>query len=255
MKTMYTSFLVGNRTKWMLMSLVLAVVLLFTHQDATADLLPVNLGSAGSFGVLAGNTIASANGGKIHGGVGVWPGTGFAPGTPPVIVTGIAHLDDLFSAQAQADLTIAYNNAAGRPNATVISGNLSGQTLAPGLYKSLSSFAITSGDLTLDAQDDPNAVWIFQMPSTLTVGSGHQVILTGGAQARNIFWQVGGSVILGGTSAVKGNILAHGSITMGKGAILDGSALALSGAVTLNGNTITRQPLHSDQPWRELLLD
>ena len=99
MKTMYTSFLVGNRVKWMLMGLALAVVLLFPHQDATAGLVaPVNLGSAGSFGALAGTKIGSANGGKIHGDVGVWQGTVFVPGVPPVIVTGTVHLDDLFCA-------------------------------------------------------------------------------------------------------------------------------------------------------------
>ena len=115
---------------------------------------------------------------------------------------------------------------------------LGGLTLAPGLYKSASgAFAITSVDLTLDAQGNPNAVWIFQMASTLTVGTGRQVILAGGAQARNIFWQVGSSATLETTSVFKGNILAYTAITVKTGARLDGSALARNAAVTLDGNT------------------
>ena len=210
MKTMSTSLLVVNRAKWMLMGLVLAVVLLFPHQEATAGQAPVNLGSAGSFAVLAGTTITSTGGGTIEGDVGVSPGNAFVAGFPPVIVNGTIHLGDPIAAQAQADLTTAYNDAAGRTLDVIVSdGELGGQTLAPGLYKSTpGSFGITSVDLTLDAHGDPNAVWIFQMASTLTVGNGRQVILAGGAQAGNIFWQVGSSATLGTTSVFKGNILA-----------------------------------------------
>ena len=244
MKTMYSSLLVVNRAKWMLMGLVLAVVLLFPHQDATAGQAPVNLGSAGSFAVLAGTTITSTAGGTINGDVGVWPGTDFVAGVPPVIVNGTVHLGDSIADQAQGDLTTAYNDAAGR---TLVSshptGELGGKTLAPGLYKSASgSFDITSVDLTLDAQGNPNAVWIFQMASTLTVGTGRQVILAGGAQACNIFWQVGSSATLGTTSVFKGNILASTAITVKTGARLDGRALARNAAVTLDGNTLTKQP-------------
>ena len=114
MKTMYTSLLVVNRAKWMLMGLVLAVVLWFPHQEAMAGQAPVNLGSAGNFAILAGTTITSTNGGTINGDVGVWPGTGFVVGVPPVIVTGTVHLGDPFAALAQGDLTTAFNDAAGR---------------------------------------------------------------------------------------------------------------------------------------------
>ena len=138
MKTMYSPLLVVTRAKWMLMGLVLAVVLLFPHQDATASQAPVNLGSAGSFAVLAGTTITSTNGGTINGNVGVWPGTTFVVGVPPVIVNGTIHLGDPIAAQAQGDLTTAFNDAAGRTlDAVLISaGDLGGKTLAPGLYKS-----------------------------------------------------------------------------------------------------------------------
>ena len=145
------------------------------------------------------------------------------------------------SEQAKLDLTVAYNDAAGRTVAPItVAGNIGGQTLAPGLYKSTSSLAISSGDLTLDAQGDANAVFIFQIASSLTTTSGRQVILSGGAMASNIFWQVGSSATLGTTSVFKGNILADQSITLTTGATLDGRALARIGAVTLDSNTVTK---------------
>ena len=120
-----------------------------------------------------------------------------------------------------------------------MSGNLGGQTLAPGLYKSTSSLAISSGDLTLDAQGDANAVFIFQMASTLTTTVGRQIILSGGAKAGNVYWQVGTSATLGTTSVFKGNILADQSITLTTGATLNGRALTRIGAVALDSNAIT----------------
>lgn len=248
MITMDTKLVAVKRAKWMLMALSLWVVLFFTHQGATAGQEPVNLRSADSFAVLAATQVTSTNGGAINGDVGVWPGTTFEVGVPPVTVNGTVHLGDPVAAQAQADLTTAYNDAAGRTLDVIVvaDGELGGKTLAPGLYRSApGSFAITSVDLTLDAQGNPYAVWIFQMPSsTLTVGNGRKVILAGGARAGNIFWQVGSSATLGTTSVFKGNILALASITVNTGASLDGRALARTGAVTLDGNTITEQPLH-----------
>ncbi|HEY6572783.1 MAG TPA: ice-binding family protein, partial [Candidatus Eisenbacteria bacterium] len=122
--------------------------------------------------------------------------TGFPPGT----VTGTIHANDAAAAQAQSDLTVAYNDAAGRTtNPIAISGDLTGLTLTPGLYKSTSSLAIT-GTVTLNALGDANAVFIIQIASTLTTGPGSQVILTGGALASNIIWQVGTSATLGTNS-------------------------------------------------------
>jgi hypothetical protein len=257
MKTMYTSLLVVNRAKWMLMGLVLAVVLLFPHQGAIAGQATVNLGSARSFAILAGTTITSTGVGTIDGDVGVSPGTAIT-GITPGMVNGNIYAGGPIAAQAQADLTTAYNDAMGRSGATLITdGQLGGKILSPGLYKPdpPASFAITAGNLTLDAQGDPNAVWIFQITTTLTLGGARQVILAGGAQARNIFWQVGSSATLGENSVVKGNILAHDAITMTGGARLDGRALARTAEVTLISNTITKKGLYSDQPWRILLMD
>jgi len=215
----------------------LAVVAMFVSHEATAVEAMVPLGSAATFGVLAASTVTSTGGTTVNGDLGVSPGT-TVTGAP--IVNGTLHLGDPIAAQAQLDLTIAYNDAAGRTVAPIsVAGNLGGQTLAPGLYKSASSLEITSGDLTLDAQGDPNAVWVFQMGSTLITTVGRQVILTGGAQAANIFWQVGSSATIGGSSVFKGNILALASITMNTSATLDGRALARTGAVALDANTIT----------------
>jgi hypothetical protein len=157
------------------------------------------------------------------------------------MVNGAMHAGDAAAAQAQLDLTTAFNDAAGRTvGAVTVAGNLGGQTLTPGLYKSTSSLEISSGDLTLDAQGSPNAVFIFQMASTLTTTAGRQVILSGGAKAANIFWQVGSSATLGTTSVFKGNILADQSITLTTGATLDGRALARIAGVALAANTITK---------------
>src|SRR4029077_16221945 len=153
-------------------------------------------------------------------------------GFPPGTLTGSMHGADPASAAGMADLTIAYNDAAGRTLAPVtLAGNLGGLTLPPGLYKSTSSLAISSGDLTLDAQGDANAVFIFQMASTLTTTTGRAVILSGSAKAANVFWQVGSSATLGTTSVFKGTILADQSISLNTGASLTGRALARAGAV------------------------
>ncbi|MCL7487699.1 MAG: ice-binding family protein [Desulfobulbaceae bacterium] len=262
MKTMNTQSLpVMTRAKWIIQGLVLTAALFVPYQDATADQTLVNLGSADSFAVLAATTITSTSGGTINGDVGVWPGAAFVVGVPPVKVNGTLHLGDPIAAQAQGDLTTAYNDAAARTLDVIVvsDGELGGKTLAPGLYKSApGSFAMTSADLTLDARGDPNAVWIFQMASTLIVGNGRQVILAGGAQANNIFWQVGSSATLGTTSVFKGNILAYTAITVMTGAVLTGRALARNAAVTLDSNTISVTPTDAmgpDQPWRILLMN
>ena len=220
------------------LSIGLAVAVMFLRSDATAVQAPVPLGSAATFGVLAATTVTSSGATTIDGDLGVSPGNTVS-GAPTV--SGTTHLGDPTAAQAQLDLTIAYNDAAGRTlDSVLVAGNLGGQTLAPGLYTSGTSLEITSGDLTLDAQGDPDAVWIFQMASTLVTTDGRQVILSGGAQAANVFWQVGSSATIGGSSVFKGNILAHTSITMNSsGTVLGGRLLAMHGAVALDANTIS----------------
>ena len=199
----------------------------------------VNLRSAAPFAVLAGSTVTNTGLTKVLGDLGVSPGsavTGFGPGT----LVGLEFRADPTSAQAEADLTLAYNDAAGRTLCPIsISGNLGGLTLAPGLYKSTSGLAISSGDLSLDAKGNPNAVFIFQMASTLVTSAGRAVILENGAQASNVFWQVGSSATLGTTSSFEGNILAHQAITLKTDATLHGRALARVAAVAMDTNAVT----------------
>src|SRR5438093_6803764 len=149
------------------------------------------------------------------------------------------HLPHIATLFPYTTLFRSYNDAAARTGAITLAGNIGGQTLTPGLYKSASSLEISSGDLTLDALGDANAVFIFQMGSTLTTTVGRQVILTGGARAANVFWQVGSSATLGTGSVFKGNILALASITVTNGANVEGRLLARTAAVTLDSNTIT----------------
>ncbi|HWR81745.1 MAG TPA: ice-binding family protein [Candidatus Deferrimicrobium sp.] len=212
----------------------------FTTLAAAVDQLPVPLASTVNYAVLAGATITNTGATNITGDVGLSPGSSVT-GFPPGIIVGTKHVGDPSAIQAKLDLTAAYNDAAGRTLGPVsVAGNLGGMTLPPGLYKSTSGLAISSGDLTLDAKSNANAVWIFQIASTLTTTSGRKVILSGGAKAANIFWQVGTSATLGTTSVFKGTIMADQSITINTGASLEGRVLARIGGVTLSGNTIVR---------------
>src|SRR5438105_900354 len=214
----------------------LALAVMFARHDAAAAQAPVALGSDARFAVLAATTVTTIPTTTVNGDLGVSPGN-TVTGSP--ILNGTMHLGDPAAAQAQLDLTTAYNDAAGRTvGAITVAGNLGGQTLTPGLYKSSSSLEISSGDLTLDASGDVNAVFIFQMASTLTTTSARQVILSGGAKAANIFWQVGSSATLGTGSVSKGNILALASITVTTGATVEGRLLARTAAVTLDSNVI-----------------
>ncbi|MDP1829202.1 MAG: ice-binding family protein [Archangium sp.] len=201
---------------------------------------PVVLGAAGAFVALAGSTVTNTGPTSITGDLGVSPGSSVT-GFPPGIVVGTQHVTDPTAAAAEFDLTVAYNDAAGRTLCPIaVAGNLGGQTLTPGLYKSTGSLSITSGDLTLDAQGDPDAVFIFQIASTLDTTGGRQVILSGGAKAANVFWQVGTSATLGTTSAFIGTIMADQAITLNTGASLTGRALARIGAVNFDSNVVVK---------------
>lgn len=202
----------------------------------------VTLSGSTNFAILAGSAISSTGATTITGDLGLSPGSSVG-GFPPGILTGTQHVNDPIANQAKLDLTAAYNDAAGRTSTDIVtlSGNVGGLTLTPGLYKSTSSLAISSGDLTFDAKGNSSAVFIIQIASTLTTTSGRKVFLKGGALASNIFWQVGSSATFGTTSSMKGTVMAMQSITFNTGATLDGKGLARIGAVVMAGNTIVRQ--------------
>lgn len=217
----------------LLMGLVLAA-LLFPHRTLAAGPAPIDLGSCAHFTILATATTSTTGGGIINGDVGLSPAG--SQGIPPGQINGIIYNGGPIAAQAQLDLKAAIIAAspAQLPGGINAGAELGGQTLVAGVYQSPSgAYGITSVDLTLEG--GPQDVWVFQMASTLTVGVGRKVILTGGAQARNIFWQVGSSATLGTSSVFEGTLLAYASITMNSSSTLDGRALAQTGAVTYNG--------------------
>lgn len=209
---------------------------------------PVILGTAGEFNILAGsavnNTDTFSARTMINGLVGVFPGSAVTGLPTEAVPAGQIHAGDVIADAAKAALLVAYNDAASRSlDAISLPGNMGGLTLAPGLYVNSTSSGISgtgaNAILTLDAQGDENAVWIFKMGSTLITDPGTSIVLAGNAQASNIFWQVGSSATLGTNSSFKGNILADISITLTTGANLEGRALTRVGAVTLDTNTIT----------------
>lgn len=201
----------------------------------------IPLGAADNFAILAGSGITNTGASVINGDLGLSPGTSVG-GFPPGILNGTLHINDSVANQSKMDIIAAYDNAKNRTATDIVtlSGNIGGLTLTPGLYKSTSSLALSSGDVTFDALGNPNAVFVIQIASAFTATSGRKVILAGGAQASNIFWQVGSSATFGTTTAFKGNIIALQSISFNTGATLDGRALTRNGAVTLSGNTITK---------------
>lgn len=203
-------------------------------QAATA----VPLGTAESFAVLAGSTITNTGPSTVTGDVGLHPGTDVT-GFADVTHDGALHVTDAVALQAKTDLDTAYTNAAGQTPVTEIPTELGGTKLMAGVYNSAAgTFGIT-GTLTLDGADNPDAVFIFQMGSTLTTASGSSIELVNGADLCNVYWQVGSSATLGGDSDFVGTVMADQSITLITGATVQGRVLARSAGVTMDTNTIT----------------
>jgi hypothetical protein len=200
----------------------------------------VSLGAAAANGVMAGTTVTCVTGGIINADVTISPGTALT-GFGPCVIMGVQHLGDPVAAQGQIDLTTAYNTLAGLPcpPANVIVADLGGTTKPAGVYCNASSIGVT-GTVTLDGGGDVNATFVFQAGSTLTTAG--SVVLINGAQAKNVYWQVGSSATLGTASHWQGNILALASISMVDNATLLGRALARNGAVTMGTNNVITQP-------------
>ena len=197
------------------------------------------LGAASTFVVLGSSTVTNTGAlTTIVGDVGVSPSgsiTGIPAGQP---TGGTVHTGDAAATAAQADATIAYNNLAARPcNVTLTGVDLGGLTLSGGVYCFATSAGLT-GTLTLDGLGNPNAVFVFKIGSTLVTAPGAAVVLTGGAQAKNVFWQVGSSATLDTNTAFYGTIIALASVTMNNGTSLTGRAIARGGAVTMDTNAV-----------------
>lgn len=218
-------------------SLCLAVGIAAPAHAAEA---PVDLGTAGSFAVLAGQSITNTGPSVVSGDIGVAPGTAVS-GIPPLVQTsGTVHVADAVAIQAQADLTTAYNSAAGRTTVTDVTGqDLGGQTFTSGVVEHTSGMQLT-GTVTLDAQGDPSAVFIFKAASTLVTASNSTVSLINGASPCNVYWQVGSSATLGTNTTFVGTVMALTSATLTTGASVQGRILARNGSVTLDTNVINR---------------
>jgi hypothetical protein len=196
----------------------------------------VGLGSAAGFSVLGATTVTNTGPTTMFGEEGLSPGSSVT-GAPQVL--GQTHVDDAVAIAAKSDLTSAYNDAASRPSNGSAGTDLAGQTFLPGVRTASSSLLLSSGSVTLNAQGNPNAVFIFQIASTLITESNTTVLLVGGAQACNVFWQVGSSATLGTGTHFVGTIMASATITANTGATIHGRLLAQTGAVNMDTNTIT----------------
>ncbi|MEO6988593.1 MAG: ice-binding family protein, partial [Aquihabitans sp.] len=213
------------------------LTLMLTVEKASAATPPVGLGTATGYAVLAGSTITNTGNSVVNGDLGLSPGTAVT-GFPPGVLNGVEHTADAEALQAKSDLSVAYDDAAGRTPATSVAAELGGNTFAPGVYVG-NTLGLT-GTVTLDAGGDPDAVFVFQTNTTLITASNSSVVLLGDANVCNIYWQVGSSATLGTDTNFVGTIMASESISANTGAVVEGRLLALNGAVTLDDNVIDR---------------
>ncbi|MFK0400719.1 ice-binding family protein [Microbacterium sp. NPDC090225] len=225
-----------RRPALLLAATTATVILLAFPGAASADTTidgPIDLGTATPFAVLAASAVTNTGPSVLDGDLGLSPETSIT-GFPPGTVTGTVHQTDAVAAQAQADLTTAYGVAAGLTPTTSGLGDLTGQSLTPGVYSG--GELSLSGALTLEGTAE--SVWVFQAASTLTIGTGATITLTGGASACNVFWQVGSSATIGSAAQFIGTVMADVSVTAQTAATVEGRLLARTGAVTLDDNII-----------------
>ncbi len=215
-----------------------AMLLVWGAGAASAAVGPVPLGTADSFVVLAGTEVSATGANTLNGDLGIYSGTSLTgPGT--ITITGTEYVGDAVAQQAQADLTTAYLNAAAQtPALTLTPADLAGRTLTAGVYTVDATMELT-GVLELDAEGNPDALFVIQASSDLIVDAGASVSLINGAQWCNVFWQVDSSASIGTGASFAGSILALTSITLADSAIVEGRALAREGNVTMINNTFT----------------
>jgi len=219
-----------------LAGILLGTLVFIAAPAADAAQGPVGLATAGSFAVLAGSGITNTGPTTITGDVGTFP-TPSETGFGSITLVGTNHDGDAVTQGAKSDLVTAYNDAAGRTPVTQLPVELGGSTLTAGVYAS-PTFGLT-GTLTLDAQGNPNAEFVFQAGSTLITAASSRVQLVNGADACHVVWQVGSSATFAPATRFVGDVLAYTSITAQTGAVFQGRLLARNGAVTLDTNTIT----------------
>jgi hypothetical protein len=211
-----------------------------------AAVVPISLGSADGFAVLAGAGITNTGPSVITGDIGTFPTTTIV-GFSSITQSGTNHAGDAVTQGTKDALVTAYNAAVAEGPTSPIAGDLGGQTLAAGVYNSSTSLGLT-GTLTLDGANNSSSIFVFQAGSTLTTASASNIALINGAQSCNVFWQMGSSVTLGTNSTFRGTVLAMQSITATTGATVDGRLLARNGAVTLDSNHITRPTCATPTP-------
>jgi len=217
---------------------VMGIALIAPASAATVIDGPVDLGTASTYGVLGASAVTNTGPTLVNGDLGLSPGTsitGFG-GLPNGVVNGTIHQTDAAAAQAQQDALTAYSTAASLTPTRAGLDELNGLSLSPGVYSGGALALADTGALTLAG--DANSVWVFQAASTLTIGSGSRITITGGASSCNVFWQVGSSATLGTAADFQGTVLAQQSVTATTGATIQGRLIAQNGAVTLDTNTI-----------------
>ncbi len=228
-------------------------LLIGTSADA-AIVAKVHLVTAANYAVLGASTVTNTGPSVLNGSLGIWPGTaitGFPPGS--VVPPGTTDITNAAAETAQTDLRHAYIDARGRPVTATTTADLANLNLQAGVYAGPDKSPLSlTGPLTLDGNGDPTSVFIFQTDSTLVTASSSTVSLINGAQACNVFWQVGSSATLGSGSVFVGNIMALTSITVNTGVTVQGRALARNGAVTLDDDTFVEPTCNScghDDHW------
>jgi hypothetical protein len=224
--------------------IALTVGLGFIAVPAAAQAADVDLAGAGPFVVLSGSTVTNTGASMLNGDLGVAPGTSLVGFELPAVVNGATHDNDAVASQAQADLITAYDVAAGQavaPANDLTGTDLGDRTLTAGAYRYTSSAQLT-GPLTLDAEGDSNARFVFEIGSTLTTASASSVVLINGASPCNVFWQVGSSATLDTTTAFQGNLMALTDISLNDGASVIGRVLARNGQITMIHNVLDNSP-------------